>query len=45
MKKIEVTLANVVNVIREFYKLKEHHFLTLNGLALDEKMTEIQWIF
>ena len=45
MQKIEVTLANVVNVIREFYKLKEHHFLTLNGLALDEKMTEIQWIF
>jgi len=45
MKKIEVTLKNVVNVIREFYKPKVHHFLTLNGVALDESTTEIQWIF
>jgi len=45
MKKIEVTLKNVVNVIREFYKPTKHHFLTLNGLAIDEQTTEIQWIF
>ncbi|MFT7860124.1 MAG: NADH-quinone oxidoreductase subunit C [Sulfurimonas sp.] len=45
MKKIEVTLKNVVNVIREFYKPHKHHFLTLNGVAIDEQTTEIQWIF
>lgn len=45
MQKIEVTLKNVVNVIREFYKPEIHHFLTLNGLAIDEKTTEVQWIF
>jgi len=45
MKKVEVTLKNVCNVIREFYKLKEHQFLTLNGVAIDEKTIEIQWIF
>ncbi len=45
MKKVEVTLKNVVNVIREFYKPTKHHFLTLNGLAIDENTTEIQWIF
>lgn len=45
MKKIEVTLKNVVGVIGEFYKPQKHHFLTLNGLAIDENTTEIQWIF
>lgn len=45
MKKVEVTLKNVVNVIREFYKPKTHHFLTLNGVAKGENLTEIQWIF
>ena len=45
MQKIEVTLKNVANVIQEFYKPKIHHFLTLNGVALDEETTQIQWIF
>lgn len=45
MQKIEVTLSNVVDSIREFYQVKKHHFLTLNGVALDAKTTEIQWIF
>jgi NADH:ubiquinone oxidoreductase subunit C len=43
--KIEVTLTNVVEKIKEFYKEKEWHFLTLNGVALEENRVEIQWIF
>lgn len=45
MTKIEVTLTNVVEKIKEFYKEKEWHFLTLNGVALEENRVEIQWIF
>lgn len=45
MQKIEVELSTVVEVIRKFYNDREYHFLTLNGVAIDEQMTEIQWIF
>lgn len=45
MKKTEVSLDGVKDEIREFYNPTLHHFLTLNGVALDEKKTEIQWIF
>lgn len=45
MKKIEVTLETVRDVIQEFYDYKKWHFLTLNGLALSESQMEVQWIF
>lgn len=45
MKKIEVTLENVREKIKEFYKEREWHFLTINGVALKEERLEIQWIF
>ncbi len=45
MKKVKVTLENVVENIKEFYDEKLWHFITLNGVALDEEKREIQWIF
>ena len=45
MKKVEVTLLNVKEKISEFYDEKVWHFLTLNGVALEDEKTEIQWIF
>lgn len=45
MKKIEVSLENIREKIKEFYDEKEWHFLTLNGLALEDEKVEIQWIF
>jgi Ni,Fe-hydrogenase III component G len=45
MIKIEVSLENVKDKIKEFYKEKEWHFLTLNGVALEDNKVEIQWIF
>jgi len=45
MKKIKTTLENVGKDIKDFYKEKEWHFLTLNGVVLDDELTEIQWIF
>ena len=45
MKKIKVTLKNVVFDIKEFYDEKLWHFITLNGVALEDEKTEIQWIF
>lgn len=45
MKKIETTLQNVVEDIKDFYDEKMWQFLTLNGVKLDESTTEIQWIF
>jgi len=45
MQKIEVELETVRETIEEFYKPREYHFLTLNGVAMDKEKTEIQWIF
>ncbi len=45
MKKIKILLNEVVFTIKEFYDPKIWHFITLNGVALDEKITEVQWIF
>ncbi len=45
MTKIETSLENVVDDIREFYNETIHHFLTLNGIAIDKSSVEIQWIF
>jgi NADH:ubiquinone oxidoreductase subunit C len=43
--KKQTTLETLLKDIESFYKKKEHHFLTLNGVRLDETTTEIQWIF
>ena len=45
MKKVEVTLQNVKEKIAEFYDERVWHFITLNGVALAEEKTEVQWIF
>lgn len=45
MRKIEVTLQNVKEKIAGFYDEKTWHFITLNGVALEEEKTEVQWIF
>lgn len=45
MKKIKVALKSIRDEIKEFYDYKRWHFLTLNGVALEDNMLEIQWIF
>jgi Ni,Fe-hydrogenase III component G len=45
MNKIEITLSQAVEKLKSFYEPEKHHFLTLNGVALDKEHTEIQWIF
>ncbi len=45
MKKIESSLATIVEDLKKFYVPKEWHFMTLNGIALDAETTEVQWIF
>jgi NADH:ubiquinone oxidoreductase subunit C len=45
MQKIEVTLENVREKILEFYDEKKWHFITLNGVALEENRVEVQWMF
>jgi len=41
----QTSLETVVEDIKNFYLKEKHHFLTLNGLKLDEETTQIQWIF
>ncbi len=45
MKKIKVTLLDIVEEIKSFYDYKKWHFLTINGVALQDNMLEVQWIF
>jgi len=45
MKKIETNLKRVVDDIQSFYHPQKHHFLTLNGVALEKDKVEIQWVF
>jgi len=45
MEKIQTTLTQVVEDIKAFYNPKTHHFLTLNGVGIDAKCVEVQWIF
>ena len=45
MQKIEIKLDTLRDEIKKFYIPSVHHFLTLNGVAIDETKTEIQWIF
>ena len=45
MEKINIDLYKIKEEIEKFYDPKKHHFLTLNGVAINENETEIQWIF
>ena len=45
MIKIKVNLENVVDKIKEFYDEKVWHFITLNGVALEDEKIEVQWMF
>ena len=45
IEKKETSLDTVVEDIKNFYQKEKHHFLTLNGVKIDEETTEIQWIF
>ena len=45
MQKIEVDLADIRDEIQKFYDEKVWHFLTLNGVGLDDEKLEVQWIF
>ena len=45
MNKTKSSLKTIVKDIEEFYKNEKHHFLTLNGVALDKDTIEVQWIF
>ncbi len=45
INRIQTNLSSVVEDITKFYDKKVWHFLTLNGVKLDDENTEIQWIF
>ncbi len=45
MTKIETTLPTLLSDIEAFYKPKEWHFLSVNGIDLGEGKIELQWIF
>lgn len=45
IEKIKILLENVREDIKSFYDYKRWHFLTLNGVALEDNRLEIQWIF
>lgn len=45
MRKIKSSLQDIVQDIQEFYRVKEYHFMTLNGVALEANLIEVQWIF
>jgi len=45
MKKIKISLENVREKISDFYDEQLWHFLTINGIALEDEKLEVQWIF
>jgi Ni,Fe-hydrogenase III component G len=45
IKKQQSTLQTIVQDIEQFYDEKKHHFLTLNGVKIDDETIEVQWIF
>jgi ech hydrogenase subunit D len=45
MKKIKLSINNIKDEIKEFYNQKLWHFITLNGVALEDNKTQIQWMF
>ena len=45
INKISTQLSAVKDDIEKFYDKKTWHFLTLNGVKIDETTTQIQWLF
>ena len=45
MQKIKVSRQNIREKILDFYDEKLWHFITLNGVALQENRLEVQWMF
>jgi len=45
MTKIATTLPALLSDIGAFYKPREWHFLSVNGIDLGEGKIELQWIF
>jgi Ni,Fe-hydrogenase III component G len=45
IEKKESTLKTIVQDIEEFYDEEKYHFLTLNGVKLEDETIEVQWIF
>ncbi len=45
MNKINSSLETIHSDIEKFYDEQKHHFLTLNGVSLDNNIIEVQWIF
>ncbi|ADR34720.1 NADH dehydrogenase (ubiquinone) 30 kDa subunit [Sulfuricurvum kujiense DSM 16994] len=45
MTKIATTLPSLLSDIGAFYKPREWHFLSVNGIDLGEGKIELQWIF
>lgn len=45
IEKIKTKLEYIKHDIEKFYDKKVWHFLTLNGVQIDARTTEIQWIF
>ncbi|MFI5187522.1 MAG: NADH-quinone oxidoreductase subunit C [Chitinophagales bacterium] len=44
MKRIETSIENVKNDIRNFYHPGLHHFIVMNAVDLGDKI-EVQWFF
>ena len=44
MNKIETSISNLKEDIRNFYDPDKHHFMVMNAVEVGEKM-EIQWFF
>jgi len=44
MKRIDTSIENVKNEIRDFYHPGLHHFIVMNAVDLGEKI-EVQWFF
>jgi len=45
MQKIKVDLVDIKDEVEKFYDEKLWHFLTINGVGLDDEKLEVQWIF
>ena len=45
MTKIATTFPSLLSDIGAFYKPREWHFLSVNGIDLGEGKIELQWIF
>ena len=45
MKKIKLPLGKIREEILNFYDEKSWHFMTINGVMLEDTRIEVQWMF